>query len=76
MIEQKFKIGDVVCLKSGGPDMTVSEFGEMPDFTIGGKETFNGYVVCQWFAKDDIKQAHFHQDILELATSSYDLDVI
>jgi uncharacterized protein YodC (DUF2158 family) len=44
MSESKFKVGDVVVLKSGGPAMTV--YGVMEDGCVG----------CIWFsAKDDTK---------------------
>ena len=33
----QFKVGDVVCLKSGGPDMTVKEI------------TSDNQISCEWF---------------------------
>lgn len=46
----KFKIGDVVQLKSGGPKMTVSGEGLMP-----------GSVICQWFVTNpyELKESTF-----------------
>lgn len=40
--EQMLKVGDVVSLKSGGPDMTVDNVGQWPD----SKER---QAVCAWF---------------------------
>ena len=39
----KFKVGDIVCLKSGGPDMTVVEYS-----SINGTDK----VKCRWFDKE------------------------
>lgn len=51
-----FDIGDIVRLKSGGPDMTVAEVGE-----IEGRPT----VWCTWFEKDKQDQSTFHPGTLE-----------
>src|SRR5690606_5709936 len=51
---QRFKVGDVVQLKSGGPKMTVTDVDE-------GKP----YVGCTWFAKALKEQATFPVDALE-----------
>jgi len=45
---QKFKIGDVVQLKSGGPTMTVSKFGD------------DNRVYCVWFAYEYDKYDKYH----------------
>jgi uncharacterized protein YodC (DUF2158 family) len=47
-----FQIGDVVELKSGGPDMTVESIEEVK-------------VLCIWFDKADMKQARFPSDTLQ-----------
>ena len=44
----EFKPGDVVVLKSGGPDMTVEKIS-----------TFNGDVVCQWFGGRKLEKGSF-----------------
>ena len=57
----KFKKGDVVKLKSGGPQMTVQNVG---DFSMqGGGE--NG-VYCVWFEKNGTKkqEGYFDEDVL------------
>ena len=56
MTKQKFKPGDVVTLKSGGPDMTVKCY-EPQDSTD---------VVCTWFAGNQLIEKAFPQALLEL----------
>ena len=60
--DEKFKKGDVVMLKSGGPHMTVSRY------------TDNGRVVCIWFdesQKDNSKA--FEEATLELLEEDDDI---
>lgn len=38
-MSNEFKVGDVVQMKSGGPQMTVVECND------------SGYVVCEWFSR-------------------------
>ena len=45
----EFKIGDVVRLKSGGPEMTVSQY---PFKTVDGGE-HEGQVECTWFDSEN-----------------------
>jgi len=53
MNEQKFKTGDQVQLKSGGPVMTVKEYD-------------GGEVVCEWFDEHSkVESRSFHQDQLK-----------
>lgn len=54
----KFNIGDIVKLKSGGPDMTVARFG-----------SDNGYW-CQWFAGKKLEEGKFSEHSLEKAQAS------
>lgn len=53
---QEFKIGDVVELKSGGPDMTVNNIDK------------NGQIYCQWFAgeHDKAREGYFPSGSLQL----------
>jgi len=57
MNENKFKIGDVVRLKSGGPRMTV----RLSNY-IGLEQ-----VLCDWFYKGENKSAIFNIQMLEIA---------
>lgn len=57
--EAKFVLGDIVKLKSGGPDMTVNEvskdaYGEL-----------NGKYRCQWFAGKKLDVGTFPVESLE-----------
>lgn len=47
-----FKIGSIVVLKSGSPEMTV-------------KKITRGRILCSWFEKDEIKQGEFQKDMLD-----------
>jgi uncharacterized protein YodC (DUF2158 family) len=49
----RFQPGDVVKLKSGGPPMTV-------ECDVGDQR-----VSCQWFEKNELKQATFAEATLE-----------
>ena len=60
MIEIKFKFGDAVRLKSGGPRMLVSD--PMADWRIGNK------VQCDWLDDEGKNQSHdFDWKMLEPA---------
>lgn len=50
--------GDVVCLKSGGPDMTV----ERVETTAG-----NASVICVWFVDQSLYRASFPMSALSMA---------
>lgn len=50
-----FKVGDIVQLKSGGPEMTVQRI----------PTTHNHYYDCQWFAVKKLESGHFPADSLQ-----------
>jgi uncharacterized protein YodC (DUF2158 family) len=54
-----FKIGEIVKLKSGGPDMTVRD--------INGNEEIGIYFQCQWFAGKKLESGSFRDESLVLA---------
>ena len=56
MADHKFKNGDPVRLKSGGPKMTVVKYDDMG---LG--------VYCRWFVGQESKGDFFPEDSLELA---------
>ena len=51
-----FKIGDVVQLKSGGPQMTIKD--------IGAYETGDKYVKCVWFVGTETSWENFSPEVL------------
>jgi uncharacterized protein YodC (DUF2158 family) len=54
----KYKVGDIVKLKSGGPEMTVQSL----------PSTANGaYYNCQWFAGKKLESGRFPEGSLETA---------
>jgi uncharacterized protein YodC (DUF2158 family) len=53
-----FNIGDVVKLKSGGPEMTIERGG-----TMGGRLVF----ICTWIADGKVSCRPFYIEVLEHA---------
>ncbi|EHZ2751565.1 DUF2158 domain-containing protein [Vibrio parahaemolyticus] len=53
-----FNVGDIVKLKSGGPDMTVKEVRTNRD------DEFNGNYRCQWFAGKKLDLGDFPEESL------------
>jgi uncharacterized protein YodC (DUF2158 family) len=62
----KFQIGDVVRLKSGGPEMTVSHITLKGSTQAFGpeKHEYTSYT-CQWFAGSKAQHRSFREEILE-----------
>lgn len=60
-----YDIGDIVKLKSGGPDMTVKEVITQ----MGGQ--FSGSYRCQWFAGKKLDMGVFPEEsLIAVATES------
>ncbi len=57
-MSEEFKTGDIVKLKSGGPDMTIKSFSS----------TQGNSFICQWFAGKKLEQGFFKPDSLERAS--------
>lgn len=55
----EFKIGDLVKLKSGGPDMTVRHISVADDGSVN-------YLSCQWFAGKKLDDGRFPKESLDL----------
>ena len=54
-----FSNGQIVKLKSGGPEMTVKSTASHP----------SNYYICQWFAGKKLEQGIFSAESLELVPS-------
>lgn len=54
-----YKVGDIVRLKSGGPEMTVQEAIN----NMNGQET--GKYWCQWFAGKKLERGNFPGESIE-----------
>ncbi|EGR0536025.1 DUF2158 domain-containing protein [Vibrio parahaemolyticus] len=69
-----FSVGDIVKLKSGGPDMTVKEVETKPkmdsygDYEEDANGSYiyvpNGNYVCQWFAGKKLDHGVFPEESL------------
>jgi uncharacterized protein YodC (DUF2158 family) len=55
----KFKVGDIVQLKSGGPEMTVNQ----------GPVSYRDAYHCQWFAGKKLESGDFPENSLKPVTS-------
>lgn len=64
-MEPKFKIGDVVELNSGGPQMTVT-VAENIHAVTGKKLPFKGIITTAWFKDNNKYESKFPQDALNL----------
>ena len=61
-----YNIGDIVRLKSGGPDMTVRD-----EFVPSTSRTVD-YYTCQWFAGKKLESGRFPPDSLEVVNKDAD----
>jgi len=69
MSNTKFKSGDVVRLKSGGPKMTVRNYKLIQPFD-GKAYPSDTDIECDWFEGNNLKHAIFGQETLEIEDSS------
>lgn len=60
-----FNVGDIVKLKSGGPDMTVQIIEKSSVGLSVELREFNGYYTCQWFAGKKLEKGRFPEESLE-----------
>ncbi len=60
-----FNVGDIVKLKSGGPEMTINSVST--NYTTN---EFTGYYTCQWFAGKKLDQGKFPEESLILVKES------
>ena len=60
----QFEMGDLVCIKSGGPTMTIAEVKHpTPTLDDDGAQRYR----CEWFAGAKIQAAIFDEEVLEPA---------
>ena len=60
-----FSVGDIVKLKSGGPDMTIKEV------VTDMKNKPNGKYWCQWFAGKKLDSGQIaHESLIDVAVES------
>lgn len=71
-IQPTFAIGNVVKLKSGGPDMAIKSLKMNKSSYVS--EVFSGEYVCQWFAGKKLESGIFPQDSLIFVTKDDDND--
>jgi uncharacterized protein YodC (DUF2158 family) len=53
----KYQVGDIVRLRSGGPEMTVQ--------TLAEDRQYNDHYRCQWFAGKKLESGNFQEESLE-----------
>ena len=67
----EYKVGDIVRLKSGGPQMTIQRIigTDNSNFMIKAADEFmktqgfnNGDLVCQWFDGNKLESGNFKTD--------------
>lgn len=61
--KSKYDLGDIVKLKSGGPDMTVK------DVLTNMNDEFNSSYRCQWFAGKKLDMGVFPEESLVAVTT-------
>lgn len=59
----KFKHGDVVVLKSGGPPMTINKVPGDEASSISGEPRTNYH--CEWFKGASVQRGVFEEHVLE-----------
>lgn len=62
--KELYKIGDLVKLKSGGPQLTVDSLNYI-DIPGTKNKVYTGFVLCKWFDEEvELCEDEFHQDSL------------
>lgn len=71
----KINIGDIVKLKSGGPQMTVTGFGETMIDSRRSKID-EDYIKVVWMDKNGVEQrSHFDIKLLEIISDTVDVEI-
>ena len=65
IMANKFKVGDVVKLKTGSSSMTIKGYANK--HTADGLTQIPDKYECMWFDKSKQQKAIFHEDVIELA---------
>lgn len=66
----KYKIGDIVKLNAGGPDMTILR--RIQTTPTNGPSMFSGIYECQWFAGKKLDSGKFQEASLILVKQQGD----
>ena len=70
MEESKIRVGDIVTLKSGGPNMTVSKVTE--PYQTGDRNILTNLLECCWFNGGDIYGYSFISSVLRKVNTDED----
>jgi len=65
--QPKYKVGDIVKLNAGGPDMTILR--RIVRTPLAGDPYFSGLYQCQWFAGKKLDSGEFQEAGLILVKS-------
>jgi uncharacterized protein YodC (DUF2158 family) len=67
MVKNKYNVGDVVQLKSGGPKMTISSVPRDPNpdkDPFGAPDHGQSQYVCNWFKGGTLEHGSFKEELL------------
>ncbi|QHJ78727.1 MAG: hypothetical protein [Bacteriophage sp.] len=70
--QPKYKIGDLVMIKSDGAVMTICSYSRHKHTIETDSSKFNGVYMCQWFAGKKLDSGVFPQESLVLVKDTGD----
>ncbi|OCK50627.1 hypothetical protein BA768_19555 [Chryseobacterium sp. CBo1] len=72
MAQSNFKVGDIVRLKSGSPDMTINEIATSKGTYSGREDLKINKVRAQWFVNTTLHSGDFTEPQLEKVEKTAD----